>query len=75
MGPESNFDILIYMHASAPSFKKPPLTRSEIVALLSGADSRALFQTADDVRRQFVGDAVYLRGLIEFSNYCKNDCI
>ncbi len=63
------------MHASAPSFKKPPLTRSEIVALLSGADSRALFQTADDVRRQFVGDAVYLRGLIEFSNYCKNDCI
>ena len=63
------------MNVSARAFKKPPLTRSEIVALLSGADSRALFQTADEVRRRFVGDAVYLRGLIEFSNYCKNDCM
>lgn len=29
---------------------------------------------ADAVRRQVYGDKVYIRGLIEFTNYCKNDC-
>ena len=29
---------------------------------------------ADEVRRAYYGDAVFLRGLIEFSNYCKNNC-
>ena len=33
-----------------------------------------LWQRADDVRRQHVGDAVYLRGLIEFSNRCSCLC-
>lgn len=51
------------------------LAKEEIIALLSLPDARALFQAADEVRRQFVGDEVYLRGLIEFSNYCKNDCM
>lgn len=29
---------------------------------------------ADKVRREHYGTDVYLRGLIEFTNYCKNDC-
>lgn len=29
---------------------------------------------ADTVRRQVYGDEIYIRGLIEFTNYCKNDC-
>ena len=29
---------------------------------------------ADAVRREYYGIDVYLRGLIEFTNYCKNDC-
>ena len=37
-------------------------------------DDTALFAAADAVRRHWYGDAVYLRGLIEFTNYCKNDC-
>ena len=28
-----------------------------------------------DVRRRVFGDAVYVRGLIEISNHCKNDCL
>ena len=32
-----------------------------------------LFQTADSVRRSVYGDEVYLRGLIELTNYCKNN--
>ncbi len=33
-----------------------------------------LHKTADEVRQSVYGKAVYLRGLIEFTNYCKNDC-
>lgn len=33
-----------------------------------------LFKTADSTRRRIYGDEVYIRGLIEFTNYCKNDC-
>lgn len=33
-----------------------------------------LFAAADAERRKHYGDAVYLRGLIEFTNYCKNNC-
>nr|MCR5546617.1 [FeFe] hydrogenase H-cluster radical SAM maturase HydE [Lachnospiraceae bacterium] len=33
-----------------------------------------LFTEADSVRRENYGTDVYVRGLIEFSNYCKNDC-
>lgn len=34
-----------------------------------------LAETADAIRREVYGDAVYVRGLIEFSNICKNDCL
>ena len=34
----------------------------------------ALFQAADRVRRQRYGTDVFVRGLIEFTNYCRNDC-
>ncbi len=51
------------------------LTRDEICALLRTTDPQPLFQTADQVRKKYVGNGVYLRGLIEFSSYCKNDCM
>ncbi len=34
-----------------------------------------LFSLADAARRRYYGDKVYVRGLIEFSNYCRNDCL
>lgn len=34
----------------------------------------SLWQAADDVRRQHVGDDVHLRGLIEISNHCARQC-
>lgn len=33
-----------------------------------------LRKAADEVRRAHYGDTVFLRGLIEFTNYCKNNC-
>ncbi len=51
------------------------LSRAELVELLSD-DSRTeeLYAAADAVRRKYVGDAVHLRALIEFSNICRNNC-
>jgi len=51
------------------------LTKSEIIQLLStDAINEELFKAADRVRKQYVGDAVHLRALIEFSNYCRQNC-
>lgn len=51
------------------------LTDAEFLALLSDDSfDEALCEAADRVRREVYGDEVFLRGLIEFSNYCKNDC-
>ena len=42
--------------------------------LETDAADELLREAADAVRRERYGDAVYVRGLIEFTNYCKNDC-
>ncbi len=34
-----------------------------------------LAKKATSVKRKYYGDEVYVRGLIEISNYCKNDCL
>jgi biotin synthase len=36
---------------------------------------RQLYGAADRVRREFVGDAVHLRGVIEISNHCRRLCL
>ena len=46
-----------------------------LAALIEDAShDEALFEAADEVRRSVYGVDVYLRGLIEFTNYCKNNC-
>lgn len=34
-----------------------------------------LFKRAREIRHRFYGKDIYIRGLIEFTNYCKNDCL
>ncbi len=34
-----------------------------------------LYRRADAVRREHMGDDVFIRGIIEFSNVCANDCL
>ncbi|UJX42589.1 [FeFe] hydrogenase H-cluster radical SAM maturase HydE [Desulfovibrio sp. JY] len=47
---------------------------SEITQLLSGADDAGLFSAAEALTRQNFGLEIYLRGIIEFSNHCANNC-
>lgn len=51
------------------------LNSDEIIRLLSCAQPAELYRAADSVREKYVGNGVYLRGLIEFSNICKNNCL
>lgn len=51
------------------------LTEAELAALLAAPEvEAALAAAADRVRKKTVGDAVHLRGLIEFSSYCRRNC-
>ena len=53
------------------------LPRDEMRVLLetyTPEDAECLFIRARKVRERVYGRAVYLRGLIEISSYCKNDC-
>lgn len=49
---------------------------AELAALLKaqGKDSESIYAAADGLRHRTMGDAVYLRGIIEFSNVCRNNC-
>ena len=38
-------------------------------------ESEELFAQARALRKEHYGTKVYFRGLIEFTNYCKNDCL
>lgn len=53
------------------------LSRDEFRELLTNIteeEQEYLAQKAREVRHQIYGHDVYTRGLIEFTNYCKNDC-
>lgn len=51
------------------------LSDEELLKLFSTNEYDSELHTlADEVRREIYGEDVYIRGLIEISNYCKNDC-
>ncbi|MGE5411119.1 MAG: [FeFe] hydrogenase H-cluster radical SAM maturase HydE [Clostridiales bacterium] len=57
---------------------KTDLNKEEIVYLLELSDfrnTRKLFERADEVRKYYCGDEVHLRAIVDFSNYCENDCL
>ena len=53
------------------------LPDEELLTLISMEDESAeeyLAKNASEVREKIYGKDVYIRGLIEFTNYCRNDC-
>ena len=54
------------------------IDESQILTWLLETDPErleALWREADTVRRESVGEAVHLRGLVEISNYCSRQCL
>lgn len=53
------------------------LSKAEYAQLIADRDEQSaeyLFSLARQVKEQYYGKDVYIRGLIEFTNYCRNDC-
>lgn len=53
------------------------LPPEELRRLLTDIDSQTkeyLHQTAREITLEHFGDEIYIRGLIEISNFCRNDC-
>ncbi|MEI8271940.1 MAG: [FeFe] hydrogenase H-cluster radical SAM maturase HydE [Paludibacter sp.] len=58
--------------------KNTEISRAEIIRLLSitdRAEHELLIKHAYSIKEKSIGRKVYLRGLIEFSNYCKKNCL
>ena len=64
-----------YMHIKQ-ILNKPEFDRKDIIRLLQveKEDKTLLFEKAAAVKREYVEDKVYFRGLIEFSNICRKNC-
>lgn len=56
---------------------KQELTKDDIVFLLKveGEDEKKLFRHSAKIKEEYIGNIVYLRGLIEMSNVCSKDCL
>lgn len=56
--------------------KSRDLIKDEIIYLLQtkGLEQEALFSEANLVRKTYIKDFICIHGIIEFSNFCKNDC-
>jgi biotin synthase len=48
---------------------------SRLISERTPESAETLRKAAEQLRQQYYGKDVYVRGLIEFSNYCKNDCL
>lgn len=47
---------------------------AELIKYRNAEDAEYLRGLAQDEAKQTFGNQIYVRGLIEFSNYCRNDC-
>lgn len=66
------------MNAAEKLIRNHELSKQEFVELLNLYEDAAVAGTlaaeAVRLRKEIYGKAVYTRGLIEFTNYCKNNC-
>ncbi len=74
--------MVIKMNTLSPNLEslltRDNLKKEDIVFLLSLEDPlevKLLYRKADEIRKEYCGDEVHLRGIIEFSNNCEQDCL
>lgn len=51
------------------------MNKNEIIEILKLKNADDIYKKADKIRRESCGNFVHLRGLVEFSNFCKRNCI
>ena len=57
--------------------EKQEFTRENIISLLEskGEERTLLFKKSAEIKEKYIGNKVWFRGLIEFSNICGKDCL
>ncbi len=45
-----------------------------LLALEDPGEAQEVIDAADETRKQFMGDGILLRGIVEFSSFCSNTC-
>ena len=57
--------------------KKDSFNKEDVIRLLrlDQEESKLLYLRSKEIKEKYVGNKVYLRGLIEFSNICAKDCL
>ena len=57
--------------------KQSAFDKEDLVCLLKaeGEDRKKLFAAAEQRKKEVVGNKVFFRGLVEFSNICSKDCL
>jgi biotin synthase len=60
----------------AELLRQDTFSRDDLITLLSAdeAGSKLLFDKAREVKYRYVGNKVWFRGLIEYSNHCSKNC-
>ncbi len=74
----TNIDTTQLQHMIDSIADRQDITLEELRILLETEDEKAigyLKNLAAEIARKTYGNHVYIRGLIEFTNYCKNDCL
>ena len=61
----------------AKLLNKESFSKEEIIRLLQseGEERSLLFKTSAEIKQKYIGNKVWFRGLIEFSNVCSKDCL
>jgi len=56
---------------------KEKFSKNDLIALLKsdGEDRTILFRKSAEIKEKYIGNKVWFRGLIEFSNICSKDCL
>jgi len=57
--------------------EKNEFSRADLLSLLSceGEDKTMLYRKSAEIKEKYIGNKVWFRGLIEFSNICGKDCL
>lgn len=55
-------------------FETQNVSDADLSRLIDLEDGARLFERAMERRREFYGNTVYFRGLLEITNYCRNNC-
>ncbi len=57
--------------------EKKSFSREDLITFLlsEGRDRELLFRKSAEIKEKYIGNKVWFRGLIEFSNICSKDCL